>query len=518
MSYIFGTPSLWQVPSTAVAATNVNKNGEIVPPEPKNYQSDDDFQQKTKARMIDLYRCELCKSVMELDSSSSDVPPESTLERSIQESESSIHGLVLPSACATFTRRHGRYIPTTRQKLRNNLLAGVGFLELGNCGDFAANVWNTIPLPPYAVALMAVGGTLALLLSYFAFRDTVLSWRNIVNLRQECRDLQRQKAFCRDEDGQMLCTLDTLLELNLRETGTELVNRIGMDICMGFAGILVSAGTFLAIGGANHRVWQASNLLSGYIGNVPLALFGLINAAWFIYVFIRVRQHGNAGAKILRVGSVASRMLRCRVRTIQIYNVVVGMSDLVSGAGSLITATRWWGYAMLIPVIVSSISCNYIWRHKIGYERPLVQRAPHISLMSLLKELEFVQSVQQILEEMPSESLRKVVVDPQSIGAVVEFLKTNDLFEDFCLRLLGEAQLAALFRVSETEVRIDSQSLVTIDKIYVPRVLEIAQMCVSESGLLHFQYRERYLTEMLGYYLERSQAEISKEMDMHLEK
>ena len=56
-------------------------------------------------------------------------------------------------------------IPT---RLRNNLLMAVGFLELANAGDFAANVWNQVPPPKYAVALMVVGGTGALSIIYFA--------------------------------------------------------------------------------------------------------------------------------------------------------------------------------------------------------------------------------------------------------------------------------------------------------------------------------------------------------------
>jgi hypothetical protein len=43
--------------------------------------------------------------------------------------------------------KRGIFIPRPESRLRNNLLASVGFLEFGNATDFAANVWNTIPVP-----------------------------------------------------------------------------------------------------------------------------------------------------------------------------------------------------------------------------------------------------------------------------------------------------------------------------------------------------------------------------------
>lgn len=49
----------------------------------------------------------------------------------------------LPGAveCLDFVRtRRGRFAPARQTRLRNNLLAAVGFLEFANAGDFAANV------------------------------------------------------------------------------------------------------------------------------------------------------------------------------------------------------------------------------------------------------------------------------------------------------------------------------------------------------------------------------------------
>jgi hypothetical protein len=129
--------------------------------------------------------------------------------------------------------------PQATNGLKNSLLASVGLLELANAGDFAANVSNEIPVPTYAAALMAVGGTLALTISLFAFKDAELSQRNILLLRKERRYLRTQIAdhaqktqIARDVDGQ--------LNVNFRELGTELVDRIGMDMIMGLGAVLVA--------------------------------------------------------------------------------------------------------------------------------------------------------------------------------------------------------------------------------------------------------------------------------------
>ena len=53
----------------------------------------------------------------------------------------------------TFVRQKNGWIPKEQYRLKNSLLAGVGLLELGNAGDFAANVWNQIPIPHFAMAL-----------------------------------------------------------------------------------------------------------------------------------------------------------------------------------------------------------------------------------------------------------------------------------------------------------------------------------------------------------------------------
>jgi hypothetical protein len=411
---------------------------------------------------------------------------------------------------ATFLRQKGRYNPDPEKqyRLKNSLLAGVGFLELANAGDFAANVWNSVPVPPYASVLMAIGGTLALSISIFAFQDSRLSWRNIRLLHSERRYLLRRKA---EDPGQVGRDLDSQLNVNFRELGTELVDRVGMDIVMGFGAVMVGIGTFMALGGANPTVFIVSNLLSGYIGNAPVALYGTVNAAWSAYVWRRAHRHGIAGAKQLKE-EIIERLLKRRIRTVKIHAVINGVTGIVAGAASLVTATLWYGYPVLVLTIISSIICNYMWRRNIGYDRPLIRQPQRDDMMSLIKELKSVASAQQILEEAQLESPRKLVWDPESIASILDFIIKHDLFEDFCVRLLRDAALStSLFGTLDKELTIDPESLLTADKLLLPCFLEIAQTTVSDMGPTRFRYRERYLLEALGCYLYSSEIVITSE-------
>jgi len=122
----------------------------------------------------------------------SDVSTKVTLEKSSQENKRRKASFVLALDSVTFVRRGGRYC-TAKQTNPKCLLAAVGILELANTGDFAANIWNQVPVPHYAVALMALSGTLALSVSYFALKDAQLSWRNLLFLHEERRYLRTQK-------------------------------------------------------------------------------------------------------------------------------------------------------------------------------------------------------------------------------------------------------------------------------------------------------------------------------------
>ena len=397
-----------------------------------------------------------------------------------------------------FTRRNGRYKPSKQRRLQNSLLAAVGFLELANAGDFAANVWNMIPVPRYAIAFMAIGGTLALTMSLLAVRDAQLSWRNIRFLRDERQYLGKERDR-HVQGAPVLRVLNAWLDVNFREFGTEVVDRFGMDITMGIGALLVGVGTLMAIGGADPVVYRTSNLLSGYLGNSPAMLFGTVNTVWSMYVWIRGHRHEHAGAKEFD-GSAVARLLKARVHTVKMHATLNGLGGLIAGVASIITATRWWGYVILAPCIVSSIYCNYVWRRRIGYDRPGFQHMSRGDKASLVEELEFVSCVGQVLEDVPEDPLGKLVSDPESVDCVLEFLVKNDLFEDFCGQLLQDEGFSGANLDSSKPLTIDSLDLVTANESCVT-LLAVARKCIHQLGLIRFEYRKRYLLETLGCHL-----------------
>ncbi|ERS98098.1 uncharacterized protein SPSK_06217 [Sporothrix schenckii 1099-18] len=430
-----------------------------------------------------------------------------------------------PSGCLTFVKQtggDGLYRPERPTKLRNSLLAGVGFLELANAGDFAANVWNEIPVPVHAIVLMALGASVALGILYFAVQDARLSWANVCGLRAERRHLHQALGDARRQHGDvkdkaMVRTLACLLDVNFRETGTELVDRLGMDVCMGFGALTVGVGTFMAIGGANRNVFFASNLLSGYVGNAPCALYGLANLFWSLFVWRRAHRHRRAGATSTTTttttglaGGRIEQMLQARVARVQLHSALNGVTGVVAGAASLVTATMWWGYVVLIPCIASSVLANYIWRHRIGYQRPLAAQQHAVVSFdeeSTVAELAFVDaSRRRWRQPRSSDPFAGLVAKPDSISCVVEFIVRNRLFEAFCLRVLADAQVcaltAALVDTASDTVTIRAESLAAVtDDAVRGRLIDLAWAVMTGAAPKCFRDQENALLEVLGCLL-----------------
>lgn len=413
-------------------------------------------------------------------------------------------------------RRRGRFRLLHQQQFKNSLLASVGYLELANAGDFAANVWNDIPVPTFAAVLMGIGGTLALFMVFVAVQDFRLSWRNVKLLREERVHIQRlQQYHCKNPELTRL--LDARLGVGVREIGTEVVDRIVMDILMGLGSVLVGVGTLMAIGGANPRVYEASNLLSGYIGNALAALFGLANAVWSVYLIHRFRQHDKA--VVAREPSDGiRRRLRLRFKPFQWHSVVNSVNGLVAGAASMVTAKKWEGYVVLIPCIISLIMCNYFWRKKLGYDRPILD---HISLAKLqltplLEDLEYAIAMQRGLAE-PNHTIPQPIVDTKSLDSMLRFIVRNRMLETYVDSLAHDKQARSLLSkipstepaTSPDEVVVSSDVLIQLSNsnpTHSRLLLDHAAKFLREEGVRIFTHRERHLLELLGYAVWRDQT------------
>lgn len=356
---------------------------------------------------------------------------------------------------------------------------------------------------------MAIGGPIALLITLVAARDFYLSYTNMQLLLKERRYLRElldsvtttttttttTQNTNTNTNTQAEILLRSRLSVNFRELGTEIVDRILMDALMGFGALLVGTGTIMAIFGANHHVYVASNLLSGYIGNGLAAVFGLVNAIWSGYLVGRfqvcwgvclnitdtnttTREVNNHVTEVTTITTTDTDLeaevkmykdpLKLRFRSLQFHALVNGINGLVAGAASMVTATMWYGYVVLIPCIVSLIACNWFWRVRVGYDRPLLSSSTSASLLStagagrrgaagggtatpttngnggsggnektdLLLDLSSATHLHRMLASSTKDSgiqLPRHILNRQNPSSVMSFLTRNGMFEGFCV-------------------------------------------------------------------------------------
>ncbi|PMB71352.1 hypothetical protein BM221_001439 [Beauveria bassiana] len=399
----------------------------------------------------------------------------------------------------------GAYTPVLEQRFRNNLRLAVGFLELANAGDFAANVWNQIPVPVYAIVCMAIGATGAGVLSFFAFDDARYSWRNVVFLRRQRAQL-KETLQRRESHGQSSRDVRVLLELNLRELGCETINRFGMDVLMGFGAVLICIGTYMAIGGANKNVWLTSNILSGYLGNAPIALYGLVNSGWATYLAIKTEGHVKATARALP-GSLEYRLVKERAKKLQLYCGINGAITLVGGVASMLTATQWWAYVILIPVIVLSFTCNWFWRTRLGYSHDDMRQMPDMDVEKLCKVLRFAAEARTGLARNAELAERDLVLQAATVPQALDLIDTSGLLEAFCINVVSDSRLCyALCDPNAEQVEVSLADIAALPDTFHPALLEAAHDCLRSAGVSRYAHLERFSAELLGIYLHQSQS------------
>lgn len=436
-----------------------------------------------------------------------DTAPKAALPHDLPPTELSVPG---PDS-VTLAKKRSQWTCIDDNRLRNNLFAAVGFLELANAGDFAANVWNDVPVPIYAIVFMAIGGTSAFVLSICAFFDSRKAWRNIKFLRQQKQYLETEKENLpagADSRG-----LDVFIEITTRELRIEIINRWAMDLLMGGGAMLISIGTYMAIGGANRKVWHASNILSGYLGNAPIALFGLISAIWASMVVSKMRSHVTVAKKELQ-GSPSLSLLKQRCFNVQLFFILNGIANVLGGVGSMITAERWWGYCILIPVIVTSIFCNVWWRHRVGYDRPCISAIPPLTVDNITEALESTSQLRHIIQDGAGVDLEQIFGEEVTLQDVLELFVKHDLFEQFSLRLVANKKIGHLFaKEQDLRVQISVASILDVSEEHHTLILAAALRFLKKQGPRLLLHRERFLIEVLGTYLNQEKKTQTAEVE-----
>lgn len=397
----------------------------------------------------------------------------------------------LPASCLTFIRAtNGKFVLRDPPRIRSIPPLAIGFLDLANSGDFAANVFNRVPVPTYAIVLMAIGATTALIMSFVALRDMACSWKNVKLLWKERACLESI-----NDDGNKVAEL----EINHRDLGTELFDRAGVDMAMGIGAFLIAVGTFMAIGGANHKVWFASNLLSGYIGNALPALYGLCNVGWSVHVWLRARKQLRAVSKHV-YDDVVKQLLSNRIRKTQGHAILTGVVCLVSGALSMVTPTHWWPYPVLLICGLAFIYSTWVYRTQIGYERPMLEGDTLLDKNFLTAEIRFLHSTKTALQSHSNVWLGLGLID-MSVPDLIIWLVRCDLFERLCCVLLNESCFARqrFHNSTAPTITVDQHTLSSMEKSeQTAEILSFARSQVEVHAIRAVSIRERYLLECLG--------------------
>jgi hypothetical protein len=176
----------------------------------------------------------------------------------------------------------------------------------------------------------------------------------------------------------------------------------------------------------------------------------------------------------------------------------------------MLTAERWWAYVILIPVIISSIFCNIWWRHRVGYDRPYISNISRMDLELITETLEATSQLRQAIHTSAGNNLEQIFGGMASLREVMELFVKQDLFEQFCLRMVTNKRIGHLvLKAQDTRVQINVASILETSEEHHPNILAAALVFLKKQGPRHMLHRERFLIEILGTYLhqeKKSQA------------
>ncbi|KAJ4152289.1 hypothetical protein NW754_004084 [Fusarium falciforme] len=216
-----------------------------------------------------------------------------------------------------------------------------------------------------------------------------------------------------------------------------------------------------------------------------------------------MRHHRLAAEKALK-GAPALPLIKRRCFNLQLFYVVNGIATILGGVGSMLTAERWWGYVILIPVIMSSLFCNVWWRKRVGYDRPWIADPAPMNTNGLVHALESTAQIRRAFQNGPGTILPRIVggLPSPAFPEVLDFMVKHDLFEKFCLYLVNNVHVAHVLGLQKsTRLELDVSRILEIPDIHHPQLVGLAEEFLRDEGARHFQTRERFMIEILGTHL-----------------
>ena len=279
-------------------------------------------------------------------------------------------------------------VPEQHTKVERDLVV----VEFENFGDLATNLPLCGAFPPALLALTAAGGCVCFFWGLAPALSEINKGRHeLRRLRSEQRHLRRKY---RDvlQSMQVRCTsaaeaLDEARELqnlrmrlggNARALRSEKVQRMVAAPLAAAGSALTGAGVFLFPGLVTpaSSAGYASNLLTGAVGNVPVAAWAIANLIWSLVTLRRALADGRLVRryplnKVWQRQVDIARVVRQRLAAVQTQACLRAVAMAGITTGSLLTVTTLWGYVVLGPATLLGIYANYHDRTKVAYSRRL---------------------------------------------------------------------------------------------------------------------------------------------------
>lgn len=181
----------------------------------------------------------------------------------------------------------------------------------------------------------------------------------------------------------------------------------------------------------------------------------------------------------------------------QLYAIINGLTVFIAAIRSMISATMWQGYAVLIPCVIGSIFCNVFWRRVIGFGRDLAQWRADALDMDVERKLTEVVSAREVIKSKGSDALLQSPKEQQAI----EFMAGYEMLEDFCSQLLhdlGSRRDALGSKEDGKVVSINMEQLISLDE---HNLIQSARRCLSKVGNERLREQELVLAELWGCQL-----------------
>ncbi|MCY9698473.1 hypothetical protein M5X19_37420, partial [Paenibacillus alginolyticus] len=155
----------------------------------------------------------------------------------------------------------------------------------------------------------------------------------------------------------------------------------------------------------------------------------------------------------------------------------------------MLTATQWWAYVILIPVIVLSFTCNWFWRTRLDYSHDDMRQMPDMDVEKLSKALRFAAEARTGLARNAELAERDLVLQAATLPQALDLIDTSGLLEAFCINVVSDSRLCyALCDPNAEQVEVSLADIAALPDTLHPALLEAAHDCLRSAGVSRYAH------------------------------